>query len=90
MSEEQYEAKKKQVEEKAAPLFSGLYGEGGAGATGAGTGMGAMGGMGAGGMGGAWDGGWVAVLAGRRCCAGAARTGWARLGLRSARRWSAL
>lgn len=44
MPAEKYEARKKAVEEVAAPIFSGLYGEGGAGA-GAGAGFGAAGGL---------------------------------------------
>jgi hypothetical protein len=44
MPAEKYEARQKAVEEVAAPIFSGLYGEGGAGA-GAGAGFGAAGGL---------------------------------------------
>ena len=43
MGADKYDARRREVEEKAAPLFSRLYGDGGAGAGGAG-GMGGMGG----------------------------------------------
>ena len=60
MPVDKYEQRKKDVEALTAPMFSGLYGEGGAGA-GAGAGAAGMGGMGAGAGGERLLGGWLCL-----------------------------